>query len=175
MTTVGEAPGASGAQPPLFPVGRHEGRPAFADLIRQTFALAGACGWRDWWWCDADFADWPLGERVVIESLERWVGQGRRLHMLARDFRSVRQRHARFVQWRVRWDHCFEARACPGAPLDDFPQGMWTPTACWMRLDPVHGVVVATDNPQRRTAFQQELRGWWAKATPAFPATTLGL
>lgn len=174
MTAAG-APEAWGTQASVFPLGRHEGRHAFADLVRQTLAVAEAFAWREWWWCDPDFADWPLGERAVIESLDRWVGQGRRLHMLARDFRPLRQRHARFVQWRVRWDHCFEARACPQAPLDDFPLGIWTPTACWMRLDPVQGVVIATDHPQRRVAFQQDLRAWWSKATPAFPASTLGL
>lgn len=160
---------------PGVPLGRHEGRVAFADLVRQTIAVADAQGWREWWWCDADFADWPLGERAVIESLERWVGQGRKLHLLARDFRALRQAHARFVPWRVRWDHCIEAKACPSAPVDDFPSGMWMPTACWTRIDPVRSVAVATDEPQRRVGFQQCLQGWWAKATPAFPASTLGL
>lgn len=61
-------------RPPGVPLGRHEGRLAFADLVRQSIAVADAQGWREWWWCDADFADWPLGERAVIESLERWVG-----------------------------------------------------------------------------------------------------
>lgn len=148
---------------------------AFADLVRQSIAVADAQGWREWWWCDADFADWPLGERAVIESLERWVRQGRKLHLLAQDFRALRQAHARFVTWRVRWDHCIEAKACPSAAVDDFPSGMWMPSVCWTRIDPTHCVTLATQDPRQRVDFQQRIHGCWTKAGPAFPASTLGL
>ena len=138
-------------------------------------AVASAEGWREWWWCDPDFADWPLGERAVTEALDRWAGQGRLLHLLARDFKPLRETHARFVHWRTRWDHCIEARACPSVAADDFPSGMWMPSVCWARVDPVRGVALVSDDPQRRVAFQQRLQGTWAKASPAFPASTLGL
>ena len=158
-----------------LPLGRHEGRAAFARLVRDSLVAAGEQGWREWWWCDADFADWPLGERAVIDALDRWAGQGRKLYLLARDFRAVRLTHARFVTWRGRWDHCIEARACPSAAADDFPAGMWTPVMCWTRVGQPMGPAVVSDDPARRVAFQQHLQGWWAKASPAFAATTLGL
>jgi len=158
-----------------LPLGRYEGRMAFAELVRHTMAAAESRGWRELWWCDAHFADWPLGERAVIESLNRWVRQGRTLHLLARDFRALRQAHARFVSWRVQWDHCIEAKACPGASEADFPSGMWMPDACWVRIDPVRSVVLSTDEPQQRLDFRLRLGDWWAKSTPAFPASTLGL
>jgi len=158
-----------------MPFGRHEGRAAFADLVRQTLDFAESRQWREWWWCDPDFTDWPLGERSVIDALDRWVGRGRQLRLLARTYQPLRVAHARFVVWRIRWDHCIEAKSCPAAAEDDFPSGMWMPEACWSRIDKTRCVAVCTDDPVRRVALHQNLNEWWTKATPAFPASTLGL
>ena len=155
--------------------GRHEGREAFGKLVRQVIASADQQAWREWWWCDDDFADWPLGERAVAEALDRWAGQGRRLHLLARSYQTVRERHARFVTWRVRWDHCIEARACPSASAEDFPSGMWMPGLCWSRIDAARSVVLCSDEPRQRTQMQQTLHEWWNRGTPSFAASTLGL
>jgi hypothetical protein len=156
-------------------MGRHEGRKAFASLVRQTLAAAAGHGWNDWWWCDPDFADWPLGEREGVQALNQWARRGRRLHLLARDFQTLRQTHVRLVQWRVTWDHLIDVKACPSAAMDDFPSGIWTPGWCLHRIDVPRSVVLCTDEPQRRTLFRQQLQGWWDQGSPAFPATTLGL
>lgn len=172
---VKEAASPAPEAPSALTLGRHEGRVAFANLVRQSIAVADAQASREWWWCDDDFSDWPLGERAVAEALDRWARQGRRLHLLARSFQGLRERHARFVAWRVRWDHCIEARACPRASQDDFPSAMWMPGICWNRVDTTRSVVLCSDEPRSLTQMQQNLHEWWAKATPAFPASTLGL
>jgi hypothetical protein len=166
---------ASVLHPSGIPLGRHEGPKAFAQLVRQTIAVADAQAWREWWWCDHDFADWPLGEREVVEALDRWAGQGRKLRLLASRFQGVRERLPRFVTWRVRWDHCIEARACPRASVDDFPSGMWMPGLCWRRIDPQRSVVLCSDDARFRAQEQQQMQEWWAQSTPSFPASTLGL
>ncbi|MDP3309703.1 MAG: hypothetical protein Q8S56_01935, partial [Polaromonas sp.] len=56
------------SSPPLLQ-GRFAGRSEFAELVRQAFAAAAAQGWREIMLCDATFEDWPLGERVVAQSL----------------------------------------------------------------------------------------------------------
>jgi hypothetical protein len=94
--------------------------------------------WREIILSDADFHDWPLGERAVIESLQEWARGGRRLTFLACNYNEVIRRHARLVRWRTTWDHILTCRACPAAdPLDiPAPSGprsgffiVWTPTA----------------------------------------------
>lgn len=43
---------------------------------------------------DANFHDWPLGERAVIESLQAWARTGRRMTLLACSYDDVVRRHA---------------------------------------------------------------------------------
>jgi hypothetical protein len=152
-----------------------EGRLAFADLVRQVLASAPTHGWADWWWCDPDFVDWPLGEREVVQTLNQWARRGRRLHLLARDFHALRQAHARFVQWRITWDHLIDVRACPSVAMENFPSGILAPEWCLQRIDVARSVVLCSDDPQRRVLLRQELQAAWDQGTPAFPASTLGL
>lgn len=79
------------APPPPLPEGRREGRAQFSDLVRQAFATAATEGWKHIVVCDGDFADWPLGEREVVASLNAWAKQGRTLHMIARQYRTLRE------------------------------------------------------------------------------------
>ncbi|MBY0466308.1 MAG: hypothetical protein K2W33_15325, partial [Burkholderiales bacterium] len=97
----------------VLPAGRLEGRDAFDTVLRQAFEAAVKQGWTAWWWADADFADWPLGERATVAALNEWAGSGRRLYLLARDFKRLQAHQPRFVTWRRTWDHLIEARACP--------------------------------------------------------------
>jgi len=158
-----------------LPEGRLVGRVAFIDLVRQAIAAAASQGWTKMVWCDPDFADWPLGERSLIDSLQAWSASGRSLHLLAQDFAAVRQKHPRFVQWRVTWSHLVEARATGRSSGGELTSAIWTPAWTMERLDPKHNVVVATFDPARRVALAERLDAGWHKAAPSFPASTLGL
>jgi hypothetical protein len=158
-----------------LPTGRWEGREAFADRVRQAFFHAARDGWRLIVLSDADFADWPLGERVVVDALNEWAHSGRELRFLARDYRALRERAPRLVQWRVTWDHLVQARACAGAIADGLPSAIWTPSWTLERLDLVRSTGVATTEPQRRTELRERLDTCWQRGSPAFPASTLGL
>ncbi len=158
-----------------LPEGRELGRKAFADLVRRAVDAAAARGWPRMVWCDPDFADWPLGERAVIDALQRWSVNGRVLHLLAQDYSSLRVMHPRFVQWRVMWSHLVEARATGRSSAGDLPSAIWSPEWTMERLDLQHGVSVATADPARRVALGERLDAWWQKGTPSFPASTLGL
>lgn len=158
-----------------LPEGRLQGRQLFADLIVQALAVAADQGWKRLLLADPDFADWPLGERAVVDSLQAWSARGRSLHMLGGDFSSVRSRHPRFVQWRVTWSHLFEARACGSAALASLPSALWSPAWTLERLDAARGVLVVSADPARRVALGERLDQLWAQGTPSFPAVTLGL
>ncbi|MFL6693334.1 MAG: hypothetical protein ACJ8GO_10270 [Ramlibacter sp.] len=158
-----------------LPQGRFEGREAFRQMIRDALARAAAEGWRELILSDASFADWPLGERGVAESLQAWSASGRRCILLARRYDDVRRLHARFVDWRQTWSHIVEAHGCPSADPLEFPSVIWSPAWTMRRLDVDRCNGVAGREPERRVAVRELIDGWLQKSSPAFAATTLGL
>lgn len=158
-----------------LPEGRFAGRQAFADLIRQALHAAAAQGWPRLLLSDPDFADWPLGERPVVEALNAWAGRGRHLQLLARDYTAVRLQHPRFVQWRVTWSHLVEAQQCAGAAGADLPSAVWSPVWAMERLDLPHCIGSSGSDPARRLALRERLDRAWLQGATGFPATTLGL
>ena len=161
------------AQP--LPSGRFECRVAFQQLVRDALACAAREGWREIIMCDANFADWPLGERAVAESLQAWSKTGRQVTLLAKRYDEVVRRHARFVSWRGTWSHIIEARACTGADPLELPSAIWSPGWVMHRLDPERCNGYSGAEPERRLALRESLNEWLGKSSPAFPASTLGL
>jgi len=55
--------------------GAYSGPIEFANMVREALASAAREGWSSMVWSDANFADWPLGERAVgvIECMG-WKG-----------------------------------------------------------------------------------------------------
>lgn len=159
---------------PLSPLlqGRFEGRSGFAELVRQAFAAAAAQGWREIILCDVNFEDWPLGERVVAQSLNDWSASGRKLTMLAQNYDEVTRRHARFVTWRRTWSHIVD---CRGHGSGDLPSVFWSPGWAFERLDLVHSTGVAGSEAGRRVALKERLNEKLLRSSPAFAATTLGI
>lgn len=161
--------------PSLLPEGRIVGREDFGAIVRQALQAAASEGWQQLLLSDTDFADWPLGERAVVEALNAWSRTGRTLQLLAREFDTLRQRHPRFVGWRTTWSHIVEARACRGASGEGVPSAIWTPAWTLERIDPERSVLVASRSPERKVALRERLDAFWLKGSPAFPATVLGL
>jgi hypothetical protein len=166
--------GTDAAGTPL-PSRRFEGREDFRGLLRAALACAAREDWREIVLSDADFEDWPLGERAVAESLQAWSRTGRRMVLLARSYDGVLRQHARFVQWRRQWSHIVTALACPGADRLDLPSALWSPAWVLERRDPERSNGYCGSEPERRVQVRETLDAWLQKATPAFPATTLGL
>lgn len=152
--------------------GRFEGRSAFAELVRQALAAAAAQGWREIILCDPTFEDWPLGERVVAQSLHDWSASGRKLTMLAESYSELARRHARFVTWRQTWSHIVD---CRGHAAGDLPSVFWSPAWAFERLDKVHFTGAAGSEARRRVALKERLAEGLLRSSPAFPASTLGL
>jgi hypothetical protein len=158
-----------------LPDGRFQGREEFRQLVRDALAAAAREGWRELILSDASFEDWPLGERAVIDALQAWSETGRHIVLLARRYDTVQREHARFVQWRTRWSHIVEARACPAADPLDMPSAIWTPQWVLERRELERSIGYSGSEPERRVALREALQEWLGKSTPSFPATTLGL
>lgn len=167
-------PGSSADNSPLL-VGRFGGRSEFGDLIRQAFRAAATQGWREIIISDANFEDWPLGERAVTEALGDWSRTGRKLTMLARNYDAVTRRHPRFVSWRKTWSHIIECRANALGPSESLPSALWSPVWVFERIDLERSAGYCGAEASRRVALRESLNERLLKSAPAFPATTLGL
>lgn len=169
MTT----PDATPSEP--LPSGRFEGRIAFQQLVRDALAAAAREGWREIILSDPDFADWPLGERAVADSLNAWSMSGRRCILLARRWDEVVRRHARFVRWRGTWAHIIDARACRAADPLELPSAIWSPGWVMQRLDLERCNGYSGSEPERRLMLREGLQEWLRQSSPSFPSNTLGL
>ena len=160
---------------PLLPEGRFAGPTEFSELIRLAFASAASQGWRQIILSDANFDDWPLGERAVAESLNDWSKAGRKLTMLAKSYDQVTRRHARFVNWRRTWAHLIDCRSNTALSADDFPSALWSPVWVFQRLDLVHSTGISGAESSRRVNLKERLDECLRRSAPAFPATVLGI
>ena len=163
------------AESAALPSRRFEGREDFRQLVRDACATAAREGWREIVLSDATFDDWPLGERVVVESLNTWAKTGRHIVLLAKRYDEVVRKHPRFVAWRGTWSHIITAVACPSADALGLPSAIWSPAWVLERRDIERSNGYCGSEPDRRVALREGLDEWLRKATPAFPATTLGL
>jgi len=83
-----------------LPEGAFDGRRAFHDHLQAALGAAARLNWREIVLSDADFVDWPLGERATVEALQAWSAAGRSMVLLAQRFDVFAREHARFVHWR---------------------------------------------------------------------------
>ena len=155
--------------------GPFAGPTEFAQLVRDALACAAQEGWLNMVWSDADFDDWPLREKAVVESLQAWSRKGGRLTLLARSYNVVQRDQHRFVQWRGTWDHLIECRVCKHLDVSEFPSALWSPAWAMRRLDVTRSVGVAGTEPQRRLLLREELEECRRQSSPGFSATILGL
>lgn len=158
-----------------LPQGRFSGRSVFVQTLRDALQAAATEGWKELVLCDADFADWPLGERAVVESLQAWARSGRQFRMLAMDYTALQRDQARFVRWRQTWDHIIECRLSREADALAFPSLILGPAWVMQRIDRERDVLICDDAPVRRLALRQIADECWRQSTPGFPASVLGL
>ena len=163
------------AHAPEVPQGRFEGRDAFRQNVRDALACAAREGWRELILSDADFHDWPLGERAVVDSLNAWARSGRTFVMLARNYDDVLRTHPRFVAWRKTWAHIIDCRRLAKADPVAFPSVLWSSSWVMRRLDPEHCTGVCSVEPEPRVASRESLKEWLGQSAAGFPVTTLGL
>ncbi len=158
-----------------------EGRAAYAQALRETLLALCTQGCREIFCVDASLAEWPWSDRAVIEALTAWAHRGRMLHLQARNYDALRQRHPRFVQWRVTFDHCVDAREyeleggdtrAPVAAL--FGAGA-EPHRSVRLLDASVMRAVSSFEAGDKVLLQQWFDALAQRSVPAFPASTLGL
>jgi peptidyl-tRNA hydrolase len=151
-------------------------RGEFQDALHRAFADAAAIGCRELWLCDTDFADWPLGERAVIEQLRQWAGSQRRLTLIATTFDEVVRRHPRWVDWRRQWSHVVHCRANTEIETGAMPTVLLAPGLCSVRLsDRVHYRGRWSREAADEVLCRELIDAVSQRSEETFPATATGL
>jgi hypothetical protein len=151
-------------------------RSEFLEALRSAFSLAADTGAREILLCDADFADWPLGESSVLAALTRWVGSRRRLLLLAQNFEEVVKRHGRWTEWRRQWSHVVQCRSDTELEAAQYPTICLVPEVFSVRLFD-RGLFrgLASSEPADALACREAIDAVSQRSGEAFPVTTLGL
>ncbi|TMH14192.1 MAG: hypothetical protein E6H65_00720 [Betaproteobacteria bacterium] len=151
-------------------------RNEFHQALRDGFAEIASVGCREVWICDDDFADWPLNERAVVESLTQWAQSHRKLTVIARTFEEFPLRHARWVEWRRDWSHVVECRALEEAEAGEMPTLLLAPGVLTLRMfDMIHHRGNLSHDPADAVQMRELVDVLSQRSIEAFPATQLGL
>jgi len=151
-------------------------RGEFQDAIRRSLAWAASVGSPEIFLFDADFADWPLGERAVIESLSSWAHSRRRLTLMAYSFDSLASRQTRFVEWRRQWAHVMQCRHDAELEAEQIPALLLVPGLVSVQLvDRIHYRGTHSSRAIDEVTCRERIDALLQRSTEAFPATTLGL
>ena len=151
-------------------------RSEFHNALRTALADAANHGARELWLCDNDFADWPIGERAVVESFAQWAASSRRLTLVARHFDDVARRHARWVEWRRTWSHIVTCRTNNELPTGEFPAVLVASGTVTVRLsDAVHHRGRIAHDKGEELRCREMIDAVLQRSEEAFPASVTGL
>jgi hypothetical protein len=148
----------------------------FHEALHSAIGLAAEAQSVEIQLCDRDFADWPLGERAVIDHLTRWAGHRRRLLLVAGTFDEFARRHARWTEWRRMWSHVVECRMNEELEREQFPTLCVVPGVISVRLlDAIRHRGIASREASDEQACLEAIDAVSQRSVPAFPPTALGL
>lgn len=163
------------SSPMTLPAGRIDGREAFRQCVRDALGVATGAGWTPLILCDLDFADWPLGERPLVEQLHNWSRSGHRWLMLAGRYDLIERQHPLFTEWRKRWADRIECRVVTTHEAAHMPSLLWSPHWSMQRVQRERCQAVCGTEPNRGAELRELAEAFLARSTPGFPVTTLGL
>jgi len=151
-------------------------RSEFHAALHSALAEAAAVGCRELWLCDNDFADWPLGERPVVDSFSQWAGSHRRLTLIARTFDEVARRHARWSEWRRQWSHIVQCRSNSELESGQMPSVLLASDLLSVNLvDPVRYRGRFSHDAADGVRCREMIDAVLQRSEEAYPVTTAGL
>lgn len=151
-------------------------RADFQNAVRAAFVQAAEQGAPEIFLVDPNFADWPLSERAVVDTLTRWVDSRRRITVMAHSFDEFARRQIRFVEWRRQWAHVVHCRRDDELEAEKIPSLLVVPgQVCIRLLDRVRYRGIVSARPIDLTGCRESIDALLQRSTEAFPVTTLGL
>lgn len=152
------------------------GRGEFQATWRLALARIAEQGCRALWFCDSDYADWPLGERATVDALTTWAMSHRRLVVLAAQFDTLQRQHPRWVAWRRQWAHVVQCRQVEDADAAAIPTMVLAPGVLSLRVhDPLGFRGRLSFMRAEEVRDGDDLDAFLQRSHEAFPATHLGL
>ena len=156
-----------------------DSRSGFAAAIQWGFARAMREGGRSRRivCVDRDFAEWPLDEPALLDSLTVWLkGAQRRLVLMAASFDEVPRRHPRFVAWRQHFAHSVFPHEAPDDVAAVLPTLLLDDEGTMVRLiDPVHWRGRAGIDARSSLPWREQIDALLQRSEAAFPVQSLGL
>lgn len=153
-----------------------QGRADWQQALRASILEVCAADCREVWWCDADFAEWPIGEREIVDALGRWAYAHRRLTLVAASYDRLAERHPRWVQFRRQWAHVVECRSLDSLEASQWQGLLLAPGVLTLRLfDRAHHRGSLSRRRDDAVTSREWLEALLQQSASAFPATTLGL
>jgi hypothetical protein len=162
-----------GAPPP--PIGS---RAEFVAALHWALQTSVALRARRIVWVDRNFAEWPLDDAELHDTLAAWLRlPQRRLVLLAGQYDELPSRHPRFTAWRRLWAHAIETWS-PSDVLaaDDLPTLALDDSAvCVHLVDMLHWRGRAVLDAREARRWRDRIDALLQHSSPAFPANALGL
>ena len=145
--------------------------------MQSALAQAEAAGSREIFMSDPTFADWPLNDRAIVESLSRWIDSRCTLTLMAHGFDELARRQLRFVAWRQQWSHVVRCRSDPELGVEQVPtaaSGAGPRSSCACSTA---STTAARCRAGRSTCTEsrETIDALLQRSEEAFPVTTLGL
>jgi hypothetical protein len=151
-------------------------RADFHHAVQAALAQAEAAKSREIFMSDPTFADWPLNDRDIVESLGRWVDSRCTLTLLAHSFDELARRQFRLVAWRQQWSHVVRCRSDPELGAEQIPSVLFVPGQVVLRLlDRVHYRGTLSTRAVDLNESRETIDALLQRSAEAFPVTTLGL
>jgi hypothetical protein len=151
-------------------------RVEFHDAVCEAFAEIAQTGCREVWLCDADFSDWPLDDKAILEALTHWAMPHRKLTVIARDFDEFARRHPRWTEWRRTWSHVVDCRVLDEADAVQPPVILLGLGLITLRLvDPIRPRGSLSREPGDLLRNRETIDAVSQRSSEGFPATILGL
>jgi hypothetical protein len=154
-----------------------DGRVAFQRAIIWGFKAALESDARQVVCVDPSFADWPLDDAELLQSLTAWLRlPQRRLVLLAANFDHVPRGLPRFNAWRRNWSHAIEGWQPPDAMAVELPTLLVADRILTVRLiDPVYWRGRASLDQRDARVQSQEIDAVLQRCERAFAVNSLGL
>ena len=151
-------------------------RKEFHDAIRAALVQAADADAGEICFVDADFQDWPLNERAVVEALARWATSRRKLVVYAHSFDALPRIAPRFTEWRRQWSHIVQFRTDPEIEAQQVPTLLLVAGEVTIRLlDPVRYRGMVSGRAADQVEARESIDALLQRSVEAFPPTTLGL
>ncbi len=151
-------------------------RADFHQAVQGALEQAERAGSREIFMTDPSFADWPLNDRDVVESLGRWVDSRCTLTLLAHSFDELARRQFRFVAWRKQWSHVVHCRSDVELGAEQIPTLLLVPGRVALRLlDRIHYRGTLSSRAADLNEARELIDALLQRSAEAFPVTTLGL